>query len=203
VPSRSLLSGLPQRPGRGLWFLILIGWRAQLRASYSGRCIDVLNRGKGGEEAPVEVLRFERDVIAENPCLVIWQIGTIAAWRGQDIEEVVGALRDGLRMLKPIPVDVILMYPQYVPAVLTQGKRPLAELMVRRVHEVADEAEFAVNVFQRFELMRQWHEIEQISFDTLVDPDDVDRLRQSDASVRRMAAALHDLIVACQQKTQE
>src|SRR5260221_8388580 len=40
--------------------------------------IDVLNRGKGGEEAVEELLRFDADVFAEKPSLVIWQVGTNA-----------------------------------------------------------------------------------------------------------------------------
>ena len=43
--------------------------------------IDVLNRGIGGQEAPEELSRFESDVIAEAPALVIWQVGTNAVYR--------------------------------------------------------------------------------------------------------------------------
>src|SRR4029077_3554826 len=35
--------------------------------------IDVLNRGRGGEEAIEELRRFDTDVLAERPSLVIWQ----------------------------------------------------------------------------------------------------------------------------------
>jgi hypothetical protein len=44
---------------------------ARLRERYSNFMIDVLNRGVGGEEAPVERDRMERDVIAEEPSLVM------------------------------------------------------------------------------------------------------------------------------------
>jgi acyl-CoA thioesterase-1 len=42
--------------------------------------IDVLNRGIGGQEGPEELSRFESDVIAEAPTLVIWQVGTNAIY---------------------------------------------------------------------------------------------------------------------------
>ena len=42
--------------------------------------IDVLNRGKGGEEAVEELARFDADIFAESPSLVIWQVGTNAVF---------------------------------------------------------------------------------------------------------------------------
>ena len=47
--------------------------------------IDVLNRGIGGQEAPSELSRFEPDVLAEAPALVIWQVGTNAVFRKERI----------------------------------------------------------------------------------------------------------------------
>src|SRR6185312_1463932 len=49
---------------------------ADLRARFPGVPITVLNRGIGGEEAPQMLARFDRDVIAEKPDLVLWQVGT-------------------------------------------------------------------------------------------------------------------------------
>lgn len=58
---------------------------AFLREEYANQRIEVLNRGVGGEEAPKELERMDRDVIAEKPNLVIWQIGTNAVWQGRRI----------------------------------------------------------------------------------------------------------------------
>src|ERR1700735_3396100 len=44
----------------------------QDRDSNQRRMIDVLNWGIGGEEAPKELGRMDKDVLAEKPCLVIW-----------------------------------------------------------------------------------------------------------------------------------
>jgi hypothetical protein len=54
---------------------------ALFREKYPKVMIDVLNRGIGGEEAPVELARMDRDVIAEKPSAVIWQIGTNSVWQ--------------------------------------------------------------------------------------------------------------------------
>ncbi|MET0443073.1 MAG: SGNH/GDSL hydrolase family protein, partial [Pseudorhodoplanes sp.] len=102
------------------------------------------------------------------------------------------AIRDGLDQLARHPIDVVLMDLQYAPAVLTPAKIDAAERMVALIADCAAEAK--VNVFRRFLLMRQWHEVERFSFDQLIDPTDVDRLHQSDWSARRLAYALADLI---------
>src|SRR6266702_3498431 len=47
-----------------------------LRVATDNWRIDVINRGKGGEEADKEFARFDSDVFAEEPSLVIWQVGT-------------------------------------------------------------------------------------------------------------------------------
>src|SRR5947199_2947638 len=45
--------------------------RERFRDRQPGLMIDVLNRGKGGEEATLELKRFGSDVIAEAPALAI------------------------------------------------------------------------------------------------------------------------------------
>jgi hypothetical protein len=83
---------------------------------------------------------------------------------------------------------------------LTPDKAEAASRMVELIDRAADNAKFPVNVFHRFELMRQWHEAEKISFDRIVDPTDPDRLHHSDWSARRMAEALASTIVAAAAK---
>jgi lysophospholipase L1-like esterase len=166
-----------------------------LRARYQGRHLDVLNRGVGGEEAPDELRRLRRDVIDERPSVVIWQVGTNAAWKKQDLALAAHAVRDGLAMLADTFVDIVLMDLQYVPAMLTPDKVEGARRMVELINRAAIEAATPVNIFKRFDLMRRWHEHERISFDRMVDCGDPDRLHHSDWSVRRVAEALADVIV--------
>jgi hypothetical protein len=164
------------------------------------RMIDVLNRGIGGEEAPQEFLRMERDVIGENPCVVIWQIGTNAVWQDPNSkppppsqEETIDALQKGVdRLLAVGKIDIILMDLQYVPAVLTPATRQAADDMVSAIASMASNKK--VNLFRRFELMKAWHELEHVSFDTLVDPTDATRLHDSDWAIQRLACALNQVI---------
>jgi hypothetical protein len=53
-----------------------------------------------------------------------------------------------------------------------------------------------VNLFRRFELMKGWHEVENISFDRIVDPGDNTRLHDSDWTTRRLTEVLANLILA-------
>jgi hypothetical protein len=171
-----------------------------LRSQYSGRNFDVLNRGVGGEEAPDELRRMQRDVIDERPAVVIWQVGTNAVWKKQDLDATANAIRAGLAMLAQAFVDIVLMDPQYVPALLTPDKVEGAHRMVALIEQAATEASVPVNIFKRFDLMRNQHEVERISYDRVLDPDDFDRLHHSDWSVNRTAWLLKDTMAAAAAK---
>jgi lysophospholipase L1-like esterase len=173
---------------------------AVLRDKYANPRIDVINRGVGGEEAPKERDRIDRDVIAETPRLVIWQMGTNAVWQSRQDnppshDETIAALRQGIRRLRDERlIDIILMDPQYVPAMLTTATRTATDRMVSAIADVgrADK----VNLFRRFELMKGWHEVAKISFDRLVDPRDDTRLHDSDWATQQLTEALGNLILA-------
>jgi lysophospholipase L1-like esterase len=163
--------------------------------------LTVVNQGIGGQEAPSELLRFDTDVIAEKPDLVIWQVGTNAVWQSPDtkpppstFDETTAAIRNGLAKLgKETHADVILMDLQYVPAVLTPAIEGKATAMVKAISDLAQEA--GVNVFRRFAFMKGLYQIEQVSFDRIVDPTDDSRLHDSDWTTGRLAWALKLAIV--------
>ena len=156
--------------------------------------IDVLNRGRGGEEAGDELKRFERDIFAEKPSLVIWQVGTNAVFHGDKIDRVAADITTGLQRLNGEPMDVVLIDPQYTPAMLFDGKAEASEQIVSMISAAADEAE--VNLFRRWALMRHWHVHNNVGFDQLFDPtDSVDKLHQNDQSTLLVAKALRDAII--------
>jgi lysophospholipase L1-like esterase len=170
--------------------------RSFLQTEYPKATISMVNKGRGGEEAPAELKRFDADVIAEKPDLVIWQVGTNAVWQSPDqnppppsFDATTRAIHDGLARLRDeTSADVILMDLQYVPAVLTPAKRDRAIAMVEVISELAREA--GVNVFRRFAFMKGLYQVEQVSFDRLVDPTDNDRLHDSDWATERIAWAV-------------
>ena len=89
--------------------------------------------------------------------------------------------------------DIILMDLQYVPALLTPAKKDKAIAMVKAISELARDA--GVNVFRRFAFMKGMSEVEQVSFDRMIDPGDEHRLHDSDWATGRISWALRIAIV--------
>jgi lysophospholipase L1-like esterase len=172
-----------------------------LQGQYPNAKITMVNQGIGGQEAPIEFQRFHTDVIAEKPDLVIWQVGTNAIWQSPSsippppsFDETTSAIRNGLVELRDqTQADVILMDLQYVPAVLTPAKKANAIAMVKAIGELAQGAR--VNVFRRFAFMKGMSEVEQVSFDRMIDPGDEHRLHDSDWTTDRVAWAMKLAIV--------
>ncbi len=155
-----------------------------LRGRFPDRMIDVLNRGIGGQE----VSRFESDVFAEAPTLVIWQVGTNAIFHRDEYDPrgVAESIATGLGCLSGFAMDVILMDLQYAPVLLTPQKIEDTKLIVSLISAVADTAK--VNLFPRFALMQRWHENDKISFDTIINA--ADGLHQTDWSTNCVTKAL-------------
>lgn len=173
--------------------------KAFLDERYPNARITLANRGIGGQEAPAQLERFDKDVIAEKPDLVIWQVGTNTVWQPADqhppsFDETVTAIRKGLaRLHDETDADVVLMDVQYVPAVLTPAKKEKAIAMVEAIGRLAQDAKF--NVFRRFAFMKGLIEVERASFDRMVNPADDHRLHQSDWVTGRVAWAMRLAIV--------
>lgn len=112
--------------------------------------IEVINSGQVGDTIARSVSRFGRDVLAHQPDLVIWQLGTNdVAWGGQTSglgSEVV----DGVRRLKASGADVILMDQQYAPQVLSSSAHSAMQDIIADVARQEN-----AGLFSRFELMRR------------------------------------------------
>jgi acyl-CoA thioesterase-1 len=172
-----------------------------LRTRYPGRMIDVLNRGLGGQEAPEELSRFESDVIAEDPALTIWQVGTNAIFHSTSYnpDAVAAAITTGLDWLKHLPMDVIVMDLQYTPILVQHekgnpdpNKEKATEHMVSLIGAAACEA--GVNLFPRYALMQQWCKSDGKTLADLVDPTDSSRLHMSEFATQCVTVALDKAI---------
>ncbi len=149
-----------------------------------GHDITVLNRGVNGNEAADMLARLDTDVISENPDLVLWQVGSNSVLRDKEVLPNAPLLRDGVKRLKAIGADIVLIDPQYAPKILA---KPNHEGMVSLIATAA-KAEH-VCVFHRFELMRQWHEADKLPFESFVSPDGVHMNDWSYACVAKWLAA--------------
>src|ERR1700757_4101431 len=62
----------------------------ELRQRFPGVEIRVVNHGVGGQDVPEELTRLGRDGMAERPGLVVWQVGTNAVLRRDDLSAETG-----------------------------------------------------------------------------------------------------------------
>ena len=161
---------------------------AQLHRTYPSANITVLNRGKGGEDAPEMMARLQQEVINAKPDLVIWQVGTNAVLRNLDPADTAKMVEDGIGRIQAGGADLVLVDPQYSPLVNTRPES--TSKMVALLHKVADLRK--VGIFPRFEVMRDWHEGQQMAFDTFVI---ADGLHMNDWGYACFAQLLGDNIV--------
>ena len=97
----------------------------ELRDKFRHQMIDVLNRGIGGTEAPSQLTRFENDVFAEAPALVIWQVGANAIFHRANfnLEDVFKSIETGLRWIGDRGMDAIMMDLQHARALLDPAEK--------------------------------------------------------------------------------
>jgi acyl-CoA thioesterase I len=139
---------------------------AELKERFPGHDITVLNRGVNGEETDQMMTRFDADVFAAHPQLVLWQVGTNSVLRDHPLQPHSVQLHQGIDELKAAGADVVLIDPQYSPQVLAMSETPD---MVEQIAVTAKEKN--VDLFRRFAAMRNWHEVQHLAFDTFVSPD--------------------------------
>jgi acyl-CoA thioesterase I len=155
---------------------------AELSREFVDHEFTVLNRGVNGDTATGMLARFQQGVIAEQPDLVLWQVGTNSLLRGDPIQPHRSLLHGGILRLKAIGADVVLIDPQYAPRVLA---RPNFEAMITLLEQTARFE--TVNLFRRFALMKHWHEVDRMPFETFLAPDG---LHMNDFSYGCVARAL-------------
>lgn len=160
---------------------------AELTGHFLWSDTTVVNRGVNGEEAPDMLARFDTDVIAEKPDLVIWQTGTNSVLRDRPLDPKAKLLHQGVERLKAAHADVILLDPQYAPKVIAKSD---AESMVTEIAVTAKEEN--VDLFRRFALMRRWYQNDHMPFETFVSPDG---LHMNDWSYSCLAKRLGAAIV--------
>ena len=136
----------------------------QLHRQYPDADITVVNRGRGGEDAPEMMKRLQIAVLDMRPDLVIWQVGTNAVLRNLDPDETVKLVEDGVARIQAVGADLVLVDPQYSPKVNEHPES--ANRMVKLLNRVAQLRH--VGVFPRFEVMRQWHENQALPIDSFV-----------------------------------
>lgn len=139
----------------GLWVLAPSAtypevMRRELLRLRSNAAISIVNSGRIGDTIQDNVARFERDVFAHRPDLVVWQLGTNdVVWGGRPDQLLKDTVIKGVKALKAAPVDVVLMDLQYAPMVLASAYHSAIEAIIADVAK-----QERVGLFSRFALMR-------------------------------------------------
>jgi lysophospholipase L1-like esterase len=162
--------------------------QVELAQQFSRQQFKVVNRGVNGEEVKDMLRRFDTAVVAEKPDLVLWQLGTNSVIRNHPMSDHGASIRDGINTIKRAGADVILIDPQFAPKVIA---KPDAANMVKLISATAKAEN--VDLFQRYEVMRQWRDADKIAFESFVS---ADGLHMNDWSygclAKTLAVAIHE-----------
>ena len=160
----------------------------ELRSRWPRLPVTVINKGISGELVSEVLTRFDRDVLAHRPQLVIWQTGSHAALGAGDVETYAATIRRGIGRLQAARVDIVLMDPQFAPRVLA---RPLHTRVVDTIRTSANDAKVAV--FRRFAVMQHWITSGQYRMEDVISRDG---LHLNDVSYGCIARLLGDSLAA-------
>jgi lysophospholipase L1-like esterase len=108
--------------------------RRELSRFRSNAAIEVINSDRIGDTIPNNISRFEPDVFAHAPDLVIWQLGTNdVAWGGRPDQGLKKSVLEGVRALKAASADVVLIDLQYAPLVVASASYSTMEGIIADV----------------------------------------------------------------------
>jgi lysophospholipase L1-like esterase len=138
----------------------------ELKQHFPNNAITVINRGIGGEDVGDMLKRFDSAVVAAKPDLVLWQFGTNSIIRDYKLSDHDTSIRDGVKKVRAIGADVVLIDPQFAPKVIVKaGVASMIELIA------ATAKREDVDLFPRFKVMKHWSEVDHMAFETFVSPD--------------------------------
>jgi len=140
--------------------------QAELGNRFRGHKFKVINRGVGGEEVDQMLKRFDQAVIAAKPDLVLWQLGTNSVLRDHAIADHGAAIRAGLRKIRALGADVVLIDPQFSPKVIAKPEAPRMVALIALTAKQED-----VDLFPRYDVMRRWREVDNMDFKAFVSAD--------------------------------
>lgn len=153
--------------------------------------VEVLNRGKGGETMPQTIARFERDVIAAKPALVIWQLGVNDVLRFDGVEGRREEIQSGLKLLTEKGIPVVLLDLQYAPMVIRDADALPMQGLIDEAARIGPKGR--VFHFKRFAAMKQLAETNQVPTPEMTERDD---LHMTDAMHSCVGQLLAEMIAA-------
>ena len=139
-----------------------------LARAWPKRSITVNNRGVAHQTTEEMLARFERDVLAAQPALVVWETGIVDAVRGIRLDDFAGALRRGIDALHGHGIDIVLMDMQF-----SRKTTTLIDFAgyLETIHRIGDAN--GIYVFPRYEMMRHWSEEHMFDLDAKAPKEEV------------------------------
>ncbi|MEP9366263.1 SGNH/GDSL hydrolase family protein [Xanthobacter sp. VNH20] len=136
---------------------------AQLQARFPGTQIKVVNKGGNAEDVPENLARFDRDVGALKPDVVLWQVGTNYVLRSFGLGNFGDQLRTGIARIRAYGADPVLIDLQYSPWVnIDADTGPMLKLIA----EVGQQEN--VPVIARYAMMKRWKERDGIPLSQMI-----------------------------------
>jgi acyl-CoA thioesterase I len=133
--------------------------------------LTVVNRGKGGETMRDTIARFETDVIALKPSLVIWQLGVNDVLRYNGLEGRHEEIQSGLKILTDKGIPVVLLDLQYAPMVIKDPDTLPMQALIDKAARTGPKGR--VFHFRRFAAMKQLADAHRVSMAEMTDRDDL------------------------------
>lgn len=124
-----------------------------LRTGLSGRPVEMVNAGIGGETAPQTLSRLKAALAEERYDLVIWQVGTNDAVTGGDLGTFRNLVADGIAASKQAGTRLVILDPQFYPGIKETARY---RAYVDAIAEVARAQ--AVPVLSRYQAMLGWYQ---------------------------------------------
>jgi acyl-CoA thioesterase I len=153
--------------------------------------VKVVNKGKGGETMGQTIARFETDVLALKPNLVIWQLGVNDVLRFNGVEGRHEEIQSGLKILTDRGIPVVLLDLQYAPMVIRDPDAMPMQALIDKVARTGPKGR--VFHFRRFAAMKQLADKHQVPMGSMTDPDD---LHMTDAMHACVGELLADMLTA-------
>jgi acyl-CoA thioesterase-1 len=124
-----------------------------LREGLSGRPIEMVNAGIGGETAPQTLSRLKGALAQGRYDLVIWQVGTNDAVTGGDLGTFRNLVADGIAAARQAHTRLVILDPQFYPGIKETARY---RSYVEAIAEVARAQ--AVPVLSRYQAMLGWYQ---------------------------------------------
>ncbi|MFG1463979.1 SGNH/GDSL hydrolase family protein [Xanthobacter sp. DSM 24535] len=155
---------------------------AELQARFPGTQIKVVNKGGNAEDVPENLSRFDRDVGALKPDVVLWQVGTNYVLRSFGLGTFADQLRTGIARIRAYGADPVLIDLQYSPWVnMDADTGPMLKLIA----DVGQQER--VPVVARYAMMKRWKESDGVPLSQMII---LDGLHLTDWSYKCFAQAV-------------